>query len=153
MVLNSCFIFVLICTIVKSQSQNDIDSIFGNTNNCSVIEKKTNLEKPCEFPFIYENKTFYGCTTYLKLANGKEKVTLPWCSTKTEAISHEHIPGGKFWGECPKDNTDTCPSAEQGQEAANLWEDIQISESSKIFLQRKYSVRNLIFKLDIFLRT
>ena len=128
MVLNSCFIFVLICTIAKSQSQNDIDSIFGNTNNCSVIEKKTNLEKPCEFPFIYENKTFYGCTTYAKNPNGEVIVVLPWCSTKTEAISHEHIAGRNFWGHCPKDNAKICPTAEQGQKAANLWEDIQISK-------------------------
>ena len=128
MLWNFCLTFILICTIVKSQSQNDIDSILGNTNNCSVIEKKTNLEKPCEFPFIYENKTFYGCTTYLKLANGKEKVALPWCSTKTEAISHEQITGRNFWGNCLKDNPKICPSAEQGQKAADLWEDIEISK-------------------------
>ena len=79
---------------------------------------------------------------YIKFETGRMDL-------KTEAISHEHIPGGKFWGECPKDNTDICPSAEQGKEAANLWEDIQISESSKIVLQRKCSVRSLIFKLDV----
>ena len=140
MALISCFIFTFICTIVKSQSQNHINSIFGNTNNCSVIEKKTNLEKPCEFPFIYENKTFYGCTTYAKTPNGEVIVVLPWCSTKTEAISHEHITRRNFWGNCLKDNTKICPSAEQGQKAADLWEDIQISK-----IQVKGYLQMLIF--------
>jgi hypothetical protein len=43
-------------------------------SDCMAIEFKSNLSKPCIFPFQYGGKIFQGCTT----ANRSE----PWCPTK-----------------------------------------------------------------------
>ena len=49
----------------KPQNNNDISS----KGECKVTEKATGDIKPCQFPFIYNNKTYYGCTT---VDNGEE---------------------------------------------------------------------------------
>merc|ERR1712098_955906 len=51
---------------------------------------------PCVFPFTYNKKKYYTCTT----AGGFSK---PWCSTQTRF--GKHITGQ--WGDC---DTNTCPS-------------------------------------------
>merc|ERR1711915_200654 len=50
---------------------------------------------PCVFPFIYNYKKYYTCTT----AGG---FSTPWCSTQTRF--GKHVTGQ--WGDC---NTSTCP--------------------------------------------
>ena len=37
---------------------------------CKVIEKRTGESKPCQKVFIFEDQTYYGCTT-VKGENGK----------------------------------------------------------------------------------
>ena len=39
----------------------DFDDI--NTEECRVIEVKTNTSKLCQIPFIFNETKFYGCTT------------------------------------------------------------------------------------------
>merc|ERR1711953_112630 len=65
---------------------------------CRVKDEKTQSNKLCSFPFVFDNKTYYGCTTDLKTGSN----TLA-CSTKTNS-AYEHIEG--HWGEC---DPQTCP--------------------------------------------
>ena len=135
MVLRSSLTFIFLYKIVFICAQDDLlDTLFNsiqfnfeNKNDCLVQEKKTGLERPCEFPFIYENKTYYGCSTYVKFKSGHENFNdTPWCSTRTEPISTEHITGGFFWGHCPQDGS--CLTSEEGQIAENFWETNELSE-------------------------
>ena len=130
MVLRSSLTFIFLYKIIVIYAQDDLLDIlfdFENKNDCLVQEKNTSLERPCEFPFIYENKTYYGCSTYVKYKDGRENFDeTPWCSTKTEPISTEHIPGGFFWGNCPQDGS--CLTSEEGQVAENFWETNELSE-------------------------
>ena len=70
------------------------------------------LSKPCQFPFIFMNLTFNGCTSII----GKQEDTGDyihdklWCSTKTDS-SNNHITGQGYYGDCPKLN---CPNADEG---------------------------------------
>ena len=49
---------------------------FSNVKQvCDVIEKKSDKEEPCIFPFKYANTTYFACST----ADNDDK---PWCSTK-----------------------------------------------------------------------
>jgi hypothetical protein len=50
----------------------------------------------------------------------------PWCSTKTDPITMEHLPNEGLWGDCPQDNS--CTTAEQGMKAEWDWEEIHISK-------------------------
>jgi hypothetical protein len=63
----------------------------SKSEECIVKDQKTNSEKPCAFPFILNDKIYYGCTTDFVET---EKLA---CSTKTNA-DNEHIGGN--WGEC-----------------------------------------------------
>lgn len=130
MVLRSGFVFILLCKIVSIQAQNDLIETsfdFENKNECLVKEKRSKTEKPCEFPFIYENKTYWGCSTYAKYKDGRENFNeRPWCSTRTDPISSQHIPGERLWGDCPQDGS--CLTSEEGQEAEELWENNESSE-------------------------
>ena len=59
---------------------------FTNSQECNVKDQKTNSEKPCAFPFILNDKIYYGCTTdFVETKNLA-------CSTKTNA-DNEHIGG------------------------------------------------------------
>ncbi len=82
--------FTLFCAVVISYAiefgTNDQDGLidtlfdFENEKECLVKEKKSGLDKPCDFPFIYENKTYYGCSTYVKYQSGRENFNeIPWC--------------------------------------------------------------------------
>jgi len=66
--------------------------------NCNVKDQKTLTNTPCSFPFIFDNKIHFGCTTELVI--GKNILA---CSTKTSA--YEHIEG--HWGEC---DPQKCPN-------------------------------------------
>ena len=80
--------------------------------DCSVIEIASGLSKPCQFPFIFKNLTFNGCTSI----TGKQEDTGDyihgklWCSTKTDG-SNNHITDQGYYGDCPKLN---CPNADEG---------------------------------------
>ena len=54
---------------------------------CTVKDETTQSNKPCSFPFRYNDKIYYGCTT--DLGTGKNILA---CSTKT-TLAHEHIEG------------------------------------------------------------
>ena len=62
-------------------------------------EVASGQSKPCIFPFVFENKVHYGCTT-----DGAKE---PWCSTNV--IDTKHVTGGEFYGDCPKEQ---CPMEE-----------------------------------------
>ena len=78
-------------------------------------ELKTGESKLCASIFIFHGVTYYGCT---KVADDNGK---PWCSTKVDPITLEHVRFGNYWGYCPDDNS--CLTAEQGQkEYEKFWE-------------------------------
>ena len=54
---------------------------------CTVKDETTQSNKPCSFPFRYNDKIYYGCTT--DLGTGKNILA---CSTKT-TLAYEHIEG------------------------------------------------------------
>ena len=47
----------------------------NSEGECKVTEKATGDIKPCQFPFIYNNKTYYGCTT---VDNGEGDNGIAW---------------------------------------------------------------------------
>ena len=49
---------------------------FKNGKQCKVVEQKTKRLKDCQFPFIYKDKAYYGCTTEGS-TDGRA-----WCSTE-----------------------------------------------------------------------
>ena len=64
MVLFTTSFFVMsFCSFACGLDIENINSLFENQKDCLVNEKKSETNKPCEFPFIYENVTYYGCTT------------------------------------------------------------------------------------------
>ena len=71
-------------------------------NRCTVKEERTLREKPCIFPFQFEETMYYGCTTA-----GHRDDLEPWCSTKVNAINSVHVTGEKYFGNCTK--SETCP--------------------------------------------
>jgi hypothetical protein len=74
---------------------------------CTVIEKSSNESKSCQFPFMYKNQLFHGCTTLLyKIGD-----TTSWCSTKRDPETLEHVAGHENFGNCPSD----CPTSEEAQ--------------------------------------
>ena len=68
---------------------NDFLSIKGyedlSKKDCVVEEVKSGLRKPCQFPFIFSNQTFYGCTIF-QGENGN-----PWCSTKVDPLGRVYL--------------------------------------------------------------
>ena len=79
----------------------------SSLGKCTVVEKGTNESKPCQFPFIYKDQIFHGCTTVLY----KTGDTFPWCSTKRKPGDLEHLTGDQNYGNC----SDNCLTAEEGQ--------------------------------------
>ena len=60
-----------------------------------VTEKASNQEKPCEFPFIFKKVTYHACTE-----DDAGVLGHPWCSTKVNSTTKEHITGQSFYGDC-----------------------------------------------------
>ena len=61
--------------------------------------------KPCQFPFVWEGETYYSCTNKTgKFRNGQIAYGNPWCSTKTNPITNEHIKHRRYYGECKKES-------------------------------------------------
>ena len=79
------------------------------TKECLVIEKSSKQTKPCQGIFVFENVTYYGCTTA-----GSENGS-PWCSTKVNPITSEHVTDGDFFGFCHWLSFGYCISADEGQ--------------------------------------
>ena len=69
-------------------------------NECQVTEKASNQKKPCEFPFIFKKVTYHGCTK-----DDAGVLGHPWCSTKVNSTTKEHITGQSFYGDCES----SCP--------------------------------------------
>ena len=113
-------IFLLWFSILSINCLPQNDSIDSKT--CQVIEKETGETKPCQFPFIYNNEAFLGCTTVTNDEIGK--IGVRWCSTKTDQLD-EHDEFGSYFGECL---SDFCPSAEQGMRAQDEEINLQIGE-------------------------
>ena len=98
-----CLVLTLFCSnLVKCKPSSP------NLFDCEVIELASNSLKPCQFPFIYQNQTFYGCT---KVATGFNERA--WCSTNVDPLTNKHIAGQQFYGDCPYEN---CPTEEEGKE-------------------------------------
>ena len=85
---------------------------YVDKGGCLVIEKKSGLSRPCQFPFIYLNRTFNGCTTIINIDEdtGEYVHGEPWCSTRTNRSNH-HIPRRGFFGDCVAKD---CPKADEG---------------------------------------
>ena len=79
-----------------------IDLNFFVTGPCKVIEQRSNMLKPCVFPFVIDGRRFDKCTSYL------DPNQETWCSTKTNSSNDEHV-GLGHWGICKEQN---CPSFE-----------------------------------------
>ena len=85
------------------------------STECTVKEVASNQFKKCQFPFVFFDKTYYGCIKLIDIQNGVEEYTSKaWCSTKVDGNTKEHIGGGSYYGDCPSN----CESAEEA--AVNL---------------------------------
>jgi hypothetical protein len=90
-------------------------NFFSLSTECTVQEVASRQFKKCQFPFVFFDKTYYGCIKLIDVQNGVEEYTTKaWCSTKVDENTKEHIAGGSYYGDCPND----CESAEDA--AANL---------------------------------
>jgi len=86
-------VFLFCLAECKPQVNSDTNSDEDDT--CEALEKKTNENKPCQFPFIYKDRTYVACTTF--------NDTKPWCSTKTNPSTNEHIDARGHWGYCDQE--------------------------------------------------
>ena len=91
---------------------------FGNSKSthvlfqtdCLVKEIRSETLKPCQFPFKWNGETYDGCTNRTeKHENGGYSYGNPWCSTKKDPITNEHVQNGTngFYGDCI---SEFCPS-------------------------------------------
>ena len=99
---------------------------------CTVTEERTFQEKPCIFPFQFEEKMYYGCTTA-----GYRDDLEPWCSTKVNAINSVHVTSGKYFGNCTK--SEACPLHEKALTKLDILQSI-FSPSKYFILIPVYSV-------------
>ena len=83
-----CFQFVVYCQQEKSV--------------VCVIEQNSKLSKPCQFPFIFEERLFEKCTDY---TDKKGKL---WCSTNVNSDG-KHITNMRYWGYCNTNDTSCIP--------------------------------------------
>ena len=69
-----------------------------------MTEVRSKTRKPCQFPFILLNQTFYECTNILSVNQETGKINTvdkPWCSTNVDPQTKNHIEGGSYYGDCP----------------------------------------------------
>ena len=55
------FSLFLLFSLANSRPEEGFE-IFEDPKDCLVEERGSSESKPCQFPFIYKNETFYGCT-------------------------------------------------------------------------------------------
>ena len=72
------YFFCSVLTIVNGIPQR------RGSNVCIVSEAGSGLDKPCQFPFVYKDKSYNECT--LEDGGG-----VAWCSTKTIPSTNEHV--------------------------------------------------------------
>ena len=105
----------------------EVEVLFSeNTEECSVLEEGSGELKPCQFPFIYKNVTYYGCTLKDSTGDLDTQTGKPWCSTKIDPLDYEHITNGDHYGDCLMEE---CPSAKAGEDAQNYFLNVSTSKS------------------------
>lgn len=94
------------------------------TDKCMVTQKRREprgkegkkVQKPCVFPFKFDEEEFDGCINFIleKDDNGNytgDRILVkPWCSTKVDETTREHVAGGGFYGDCDEKKPQ-CPNA------------------------------------------
>ena len=67
--------YILFCFLILAygRPQDDFQTAMISKHECKVIEKKSGVSKFCAGAFIFENQTYYGCTT-VRSENGKHGV-------------------------------------------------------------------------------
>jgi len=104
---------------------NDVKVNCLNEQACQTVNGPDTY-KSCEFPFVYQGKVYFTCTT---VDNGHQ----PWCATKVNDKNHLII--GK-WGIC----SNSCPSPVQttgkgtGRQSTQLEE---VEMSAMAFISQK----------------
>ena len=103
-------------------------SITRILQDCIVRDETTQLDTPCIFPFIYQNKIHYGCTKDLHPEAG-----VITCSTNVTS-DFEHIE--PYWGKCVLENcTNDSVFTEEDNELAirsiEIIQDIELSPIGK----------------------
>ena len=126
------FALFLLFSSANSRPEEGFE-IFEDQKDCLVEERGSSESKPCQFPFIYKNETFYGCTLKGATGNSDSHTGNPWCSTKTNQLTFEHISGGGFFGDCLAEN---CPSTEFVQKA--IEEILTVQNSISKFLESHF---------------
>ena len=84
------YFFCSVLTIVNGIPQR------RGSNVCIVSEAGSGLDKPCQFPFVYKDKSYNECT--LEDGGG-----VAWCSTKTIPSTNEHVGGNGHYGDCSQE--------------------------------------------------
>ena len=64
--------------------------------------------KQCQFPFKFDGETFNGCIDFILKKNGDRRAVKPWCSTKVDESTRQHVKGQGFYGDC--DSSPQCPN-------------------------------------------
>ena len=60
---------------------------------------------------MWNGETYYSCTNKTaRFGNGEFSYGNPWCSTKTDPITNEHVANRRFHGDC---KTEFCPSGKK----------------------------------------
>ena len=127
------YILLWLSSLAYGLPQVDISTAMKSKRECRVIEKSSGESKPCIGAFVFQDQTYYGCTT-VGSENGEA-----WCSTKVDPLTYEHITDGDFFGYC-KDTK--CVTAEKGQKEQNNLIALQQGNSKQDFFICKCQKNN-----------
>ena len=81
-------VFAMVAIAMTVHGQNNCKVIRDLATPCNVRQEKDGATKPCQFPFVWKDRIFYGCTTFL---DPDDKA---WCSTATDE-DHQHLSTGQ----------------------------------------------------------
>ena len=123
LILSLSFLFVSFVNSVRLED-NEVPFL-EKKKECSVLEVASGESKPCQFPFIYKNVTYYGCTLKDSTGDLDTQTGKPWCSTKIDPLDYEHITDGDHYGDCLMEE---CPSAKVGEDAQNYFLNVSTSK-------------------------
>ena len=123
LILSLSFLFVSFVNSVRLED-NEVPFL-EKKKECSVLEVASGESKPCQFPFIYKNETYYGCTLKDSIGDLDTQTGKPWCSTKIDPLDYEHITDGDYYGDCVMEE---CPSAKAGEDAQNYFLNVSTSK-------------------------